>query len=181
MKKEIIACALLLTLAAGCVCNIRYLNRLCTQLDDAAAEIEEGRAQILEARHDLNDLGSPEWYLLDRSNNPGYSEFTDDAQRVDRIAAVFPVFFILVAALVCLTTMTRMVEEHRTQMGTLKALGYGKGAIIAKYLVYALSASFFLFHSIPFAYYLIKTDLFDQPSLACSLISHLQPLILHNQ
>ena len=62
---------------------------------------------------------------------------------MDRIAAVFPVFFILVAALVCLTTMTRMVEEHRTQMGTLKALGYGKGAIIAKYLVYALSASFF--------------------------------------
>ncbi len=113
------------------------------QLDEAAAEIEEGRARILEARHDLNDLGSPEWYLLDRSNNPGFSEFTDDAQRVDRIAAVFPVFFILVAALVCLTTMTRMVEEHRTQMGTLKALGYGKGAIIAKYLVYALSASFF--------------------------------------
>ena len=77
----------------------------------------------MQARHDLNDLGSPEWYIFDRTNNPGYSSFCDDAERVDRVAAVFPVFFILVAALVCLTTMTRMVEEQRTQIGTLKALG----------------------------------------------------------
>lgn len=111
------------------------------ELDDAAAQLEEARAELLQARHDLNDLGSPEWYIFDRTNNPGYSSFCDDAERVDRVAAVFPVFFILVAALVCLTTMTRMVEEQRTQIGTLKALGYGTGAATAKYLVYALSAS----------------------------------------
>lgn len=112
-----------------------------TKLDDAWAELQQGRADLLEARHQLNDLGSPEWYLWDRDQNPGYAEFSQDAERIDRIAKVFPVFFILVAALVCLTTMTRMVEENRTQIGALKALGYGKGAIAAKYLVYALSAS----------------------------------------
>lgn len=111
------------------------------QLEKARKELEQGRADLLEARHQLNDLGSPEWYLWDRTSNPGYAEFSQDAERVDRIAKVFPVFFILVAALVCLTTMTRMVEENRTQIGVLKALGYGKGAVAAKYLAYALSAS----------------------------------------
>ena len=111
------------------------------KLEDARKELEQGRADLLEARHQLNDLGSPEWYLWDRTSNPGYAEFSQDAERIDRIAKVFPVFFILVAALVCLTTMTRMVEENRTQIGVLKALGYGKGAASAKYLVYALSAS----------------------------------------
>lgn len=111
------------------------------QLEEAASKLETGRAELLKARHDLNDLGSPEWFVLDRSSNPGYAEFSQDAERIDKIAAVFPVFFILVAALVCLTTMTRMVEEQRTQIGTLKALGYGRGAVMAKYLVYAVSAS----------------------------------------
>lgn len=111
------------------------------KLDDAWQQLQQGRADLLEARHQLNDLGFPEWYVWDRDNNPGYAEFSQDAERIDRIAKVFPVFFILVAALVCLTTMTRMVEENRTQIGALKALGYGKGAIAAKYLVYALSAS----------------------------------------
>ena len=81
------------------------------------------------------------WYVWDRNNNPGYSGYEEDAQKVDAIAKVFPVFFVLVAALVCLTTMTRMVEEERTQIGTMKALGYGKGAIVSKYLLYAISAS----------------------------------------
>ena len=111
------------------------------ELDDAAAQIEDAKAEILSARHDLNEMGEPEWYIFDRTDSPGYSEFSDDAERVDRIAKVFPVFFIIVAALVCLTTMTRMVEEQRVQIGTLKSLGYGKGAAVAKYLIYAVSAS----------------------------------------
>lgn len=112
------------------------------KLQDAAATIAQGRADLLDARHKLNDLPSPEWFIFDRTANPGYSNFVQDAERVDKIAAVFPVFFILVAALVCLTTMTRMVEEQRIQIGTLKALGYSKRATITKYMVYALSASF---------------------------------------
>ena len=62
----------------------------------------------------------PEWYVLDRTDYPGHSDFGDDSDRIAAIARVFPVFFLLVAALVCLTTMTRMVEEQRTQIGTLK-------------------------------------------------------------
>lgn len=112
------------------------------QLAEAKAEIDEGKQKILDARHELSEMGDPEWYIFDRSDNPGYSDFVDDAERVDRIAKVFPVFFIIVAALVCLTTMTRMVEEQRIQIGTLKSLGYGKGAAVAKYLIYAVSASF---------------------------------------
>ncbi len=112
------------------------------ELADAYKKIEEGKAEILKARHDLNEMGDPEWYIFDRTDNMGYSDFSNDAERVDNIAKVFPVFFIIVAALVCLTTMTRMVEEQRVQIGTLKSLGYGKGAAVAKYLVYAVSASF---------------------------------------
>lgn len=112
------------------------------KLDDAAAEIAKGRTELLAARHDLNDLPSPEWYIFGCADNPGYSSYVVDAMRVDNIAAVFPVFFILVAALVCLTTMTRMVDSQRTEIGTLKALGYSRGATVTKYMVYALSASF---------------------------------------
>ena len=111
------------------------------ELADAYAKIEEGKAEILKARHDLNELGDPEWYIFDRTDNMGYSDYANDAERVDRIARVFPIFFIIVAGLVCLTTMTRMVEEQRVQIGTLKSLGYGKGAAVAKYLVYASLAS----------------------------------------
>lgn len=111
------------------------------QLLDAKAEIDEGKQKILDARHELSEMGDPEWYIFDRTDNSGYSAFSEDAERVDRIARVFPVFFIIVAALVCLTTMTRMVEEQRTQIGTLKSLGYGKGAAVAKYFLYAVSAS----------------------------------------
>ena len=83
----------------------------------------------------------PEWYVWDREDFGGYTAFRDDMMKVDAIAAVFPVFFILVAGLVCLTTMSRMVEEERTQIGTMKALGYGSGAIVSKYLIYSISAS----------------------------------------
>ena len=108
---------------------------------DSDAELADARQKIADAEKEIAGLKAPEWYVFDRSVNPGYSSYEDDAQRVDAIAKVFPVFFLLVAALVCLTTMTRMVEEQRTQIGTLKALGYSEGAIMLKFLVYAAAAS----------------------------------------
>ena len=109
---------------------------------DSDGELAEARQKIADAERDLQDLKEPTWYVWNRNNNPEYSDYDGNAGKVDAVAAVFPVFFILVAALVCLTTMTRMVEEQRTQIGTLKALGYSKGAILAKYVTYAMLASF---------------------------------------
>ncbi|MBQ8599657.1 MAG: FtsX-like permease family protein [Oscillospiraceae bacterium] len=108
---------------------------------ESNAEIADAQQKIADAEEELADLEVPEWYVWDREDFGGYASFRDDMMKVDAIAAVFPVFFILVAALVCLTTMSRMVEEERTQIGTMKALGYGKGAIVSKYLIYSISAS----------------------------------------
>ena len=112
-----------------------------SQKAESAAELEDARKKIKDAENQLAELSEQVWYVWDRNNNPGYSGYEEDAQKVDAIAKVFPVFFVLVAALVCLTTMTRMVEEERTQIGTMKALGYGKGTIVSKYLLYAITAS----------------------------------------
>lgn len=106
-----------------------------------ATQIADGQEEIDENRAKLADIALPKWYLYDRDGNVGYSGFADDADRIDAISLVFPVFFFAVAALVCLTTMTRMVEEQRTQAGTVKALGYGSGAVICKYLLYAVTAA----------------------------------------
>lgn len=112
---------------------------------DAKAEADEKIAdaeiELEDARQALDDLEEPEWYVLDREKMQVVAEYGQNAERIGAIGQVFPVIFFLVAALVCLTTMTRMVEEERTQIGTLKALGYGKGAISAKYLLYAGIAS----------------------------------------
>lgn len=108
---------------------------------DALEKIAEAEAEIRDAERQLLELPS-EWFLFTRYGNPGYSSYGDDADRIGAVAKVFPLFFFLVAALVCLTTMTRMIEEERTQIGTLKALGYGSLLISSKYLVYALLASF---------------------------------------
>ena len=118
------------------------------QLEEAKAEVTDGKAELDDAKQQLADgeqalaeLEVPEWFLLTRSENVSYASFEMNIEKVDAVAKVFPVFFFLVAALVALTTMTRMVEEDRLQIGTLKALGYGKGSIMAKYLLYALAAS----------------------------------------
>lgn len=108
---------------------------------ESNAEIADAKQKIADAEEELADLDLPEWYVWDREDFGGYASFRDDMMKVDAIAAVFPVFFILVAGLVCLTTMSRMVEEERTQIGTLKALGYGEGSIVSKYLIYSISAS----------------------------------------
>lgn len=112
-----------------------------TQKAESDQKLADAEQEIRDAEQEISEIAKPVWYLFDRSDNLGYADFGDDAEKVDNISTVFPVFFILVAALVCLTTMTRMVEEHRTQIGTMKALGYSKFAIMSKYLIYAVLAS----------------------------------------
>lgn len=115
------------------------------ELDDAKAEgaekIADAKEKLADARKEIDDLSEPKWYVFTRDDTPGYSEYGENADRINNIAAVFPVFFIIVAMLVCLTTMSRMVEEQRVGIGTLKALGYGNGSIIFKYMLYAVSAT----------------------------------------
>ena len=112
-----------------------------TAKTDADKQFADAQKKIDDGREKLEKTSKPEWYLFTRDDNPGYSEYGQNSERIGNIAMVFPLFFVMVAALVCLTTMTRMVEEQRTQIGTLKALGYKNGAIIFKYLLYALTAA----------------------------------------
>lgn len=108
------------------------------EADEKIADAEE---KIADARRKVADIESCEWYLFSRSYNPGYTGYGQDAERMANLASVFPVIFFLVAALVCLTTMTRMVEEQRVQIGSLKAMGYSGLAISRKYLLYGLLPS----------------------------------------
>ena len=107
----------------------------------ADPELEAAEADIAKAQELLDSVGVPEWYVTTREDDAAFSGFADNADRIAAIAMVFPVFFFLVAALVALTTMTRMIEEERTQIGTLKALGYSKTAIAMKYLLYSETAT----------------------------------------
>lgn len=108
---------------------------------DAEAKIKEAESEIDDAYAKLDEIKKPTTYVLDRSSNIGYAALDNDTKIVSGISKVFPLFFFLVAALVCITTMTRMVGEHRTENGTLKALGYGSARIASQYLFYACSAS----------------------------------------
>ena len=108
---------------------------------DAEDEIAENQQKLNDAKKELEDLEMPEWMVTDREALPEYTDYGDNADRLRNIGQVFPVIFFLVAALISLTTMTRMVEEQRTQIGTLKALGYKKSAIAAKYICYAFFAT----------------------------------------
>lgn len=115
---------------------------------EAQAEIADGEQKIADAERELADaqeeiknLERPEWYVYDRNNLPDYTSYGENADRMRAIGEVFPVIFFLVAALISLTTMTRMVEEQRTLIGTFKALGYEKHSIAGKYMGYALLAT----------------------------------------
>lgn len=107
----------------------------------AEKEISDAKQEILDAEKEVAKLKKPTWYVFTRKDNPGFSTYESDAYRIESVCKIFPVFFFLVAILVCLTTMTRMVEEERTQIGTLKALGYSKAAIASKFIVYSALAS----------------------------------------
>lgn len=108
---------------------------------EAMEKLNDAERKLAEAQQSLDDLEAPEWFVLDRESNYGSASYQADADRIASIAAVFPLIFFLVAALVALTTMTRMVDEERQYIGTLKALGYSKGRIASKYLFYAFAAS----------------------------------------
>ena len=109
-------------------------NELNTQKQDAEKELQEAKDKV-------NDIENPKWYILDRNSNEGYVGFIQATKSIANISKVFPIVFFAVAALISLTSMTRMVEEQRTQIGTLKALGYNQLQIISKYILYASLAS----------------------------------------
>ena len=113
------------------------------QLDAAKAELDRGAAELDSAEKQIKNINHADTYVLDRDTNAGYVCFESDTNVVQSVASVFPVFFFLVAALVCLTTMTRMIADQRTQIGIMKALGYSSDAIIGKYMFYSGSATVF--------------------------------------
>ena len=144
-----------------------------TQKADAEQKLADGQQQITDAEEQLADIQSGEWYVLDRGSSMSLVTFEQYADRMDAIARVFPVFFFLVAALVASTTMTRMVDENRLQLGTLKALGYSGASIAGKYLFYGIAASvlgsivgmavgFIVFPSI--IWYAYRTVMFTLPT-----------------
>ena len=116
-----------------------------TEYNDGKAEAEQeladARQEIEDGQREVDDIEPAEWYILDRTANMGFASYQQDAQRMIKLALVFPTVFFLVAALVCLTAMTRMVEEQRVEIGGLKALGYSKLDIARKYVGYGLLAS----------------------------------------
>ena len=131
---------------------LEKLNDGETEYADGLKEYEDGKAEadekLADAQKELDDAQAEldkieecQWYVLGRNTNAGFVSFSQDTERVGNLAAIFPVIFFLVAALACLTTMTRMVEEQRTQIGALKALGFSRLSISTKYLGYALLAS----------------------------------------
>ncbi len=143
------------TLAQGLITEPSQLAQLQNQLQQAQTQLASAEAsyqkevqKLTAAKEKLQTektnvakMAAPVYYYYDREDNPGFSEFKENAKRLSEIATVFPVFFFLIAALVCLTTMTRMVDEKRSEIGTLKALGYRNWEIAEKYLVYALFSS----------------------------------------
>ncbi len=142
----------------------QYILKLNEELEATSSELEKAAAELEQAEKDISDgeqkldnaqleiakaereiyenTKDAQWYVFSRKDiYPAYGNYDDDCNKVDAIAKVFPIFFILIAALVCWTTMTRMVEEQRIQTGTLKALGYGYGEIMGQYVLYAVLAS----------------------------------------
>ena len=111
------------------------------ELADGEQQIEDAKQELADAEEEIQNLDMPKWYVYDRSNLPDYTGYGENADRMRAIGEVFPVIFFLVAALISLTTMTRMVEEQRTLIGTFKALGYERHSIAGKYIGYALLAT----------------------------------------
>lgn len=112
------------------------------QIADGERQLEEAQNDIAEAQAEIDKIENPQWYVQDRSSAlTEYDGYGDNADRMRAIGQVFPAVFFLVAALISLTAMTRMVEEQRIQIGTLKALGYSKLSIAGKYIAYALTAT----------------------------------------
>lgn len=118
------------------------LEKYNSERQSALDELDEAEKEIADAQAEIDELSLPEIYVFTLDDNYGVNAFSQDAERVNNIAKVFPILFFVVAALVCLTTMTRMVDEQRTKIGTLSALGYGTAAIALHYLIYSCVAAF---------------------------------------
>lgn len=112
------------------------------EFEKAKKELDDAKDKLDEAQEKIDDMETGNSYALSRTQNAGYSSFDSNSSIVSNIAKIFPVFFFLIAGLVCMTTMTRMVDEQRTQIGVLKALGYSNAAIVGKYMFYSGSAAF---------------------------------------
>ena len=121
------------------------LNNAQKELDskkkEAEREFSKAEKELRKAQKELDSLANPIWYYNTRDDNPGYSSYEDNVERINAVGKVFPVFFMLVAVLVCVTTLSRLVEEQRADIGALTTLGYKKKDIILKYIAYALSAT----------------------------------------
>ena len=116
-------------------------NKLESTKKEAKAKFEDAEIQIKNAKREVEDLKKPTWYILDRHSNLGFYQYDQDTERIKNVGKLFPLVFFVVAILICLTSMTRMVEEERGQIGTLKALGYDNVQIASKYVIYALLAT----------------------------------------
>lgn len=121
--------------------NEQLLNEQQKELDENNQKIVVAKEKINEAKSELTSMGLPNYLVNNRSDNPGFTEYVSLSDRIDAIANVFPVFFFFIAILITFTTMTRMIEENRKEIGTLKALGYRKQEITNKYILYALIAT----------------------------------------
>ncbi len=100
-------------------------------------KIKEAEKELSDAKQKIQEIEHPTWYILGRDSNPGYSGFMQDTKSIENLGKVFPIVFFVIATLISLTSMTRMVEEQRVQIGTMKALGYNKAQIASKYLLYS--------------------------------------------
>ena len=116
-------------------------KKLQEQEKEANQKIQEAQEELEDAKIKLKEIKRPDWYILDRNQNVGYVSYLQETDRIANIAKVFPVVFFVVAALISLTSVTRMIEEQRVQIGTLKALGYSKTQIASKYIIYASLAT----------------------------------------
>ncbi len=112
-------------------------SQLATNKKEFEDKIQDAETKLIDAKQKISEIESPKWYILDRTANISYNSYIQDTENVTNIATVFPIVFFIVATLISLTSMTRMVEEQRVQIGTLKALGYNKLQIASKYLIYA--------------------------------------------
>jgi len=144
---------------AGKISGQQALDAAQNKIDQGWTDLKTGEAQLLEqkaagekelsnaaqsltdAETEMGSIDFGKWYVMNRDDNPGYTSYGEDANRIDNMSGIFPLFFLLVAALVSFTTMTRMVEEQRTQIGTLKALGYNHYQIASKFFIYAMLAA----------------------------------------
>lgn len=144
--------------------------------ESAEAALADAQKKIDAAEKLLAKLDTAKWNLYDRTDTPGYTSYDGAVHNIKVLSNIFPVIFFLVAALVCLTTMSRMVEEERTQMGTMKAIGYSSTAIATKYILYALFASVIGaalgivigVYALPYAVFKAYSIMFTMPSLSLS-------------